>query len=90
MSRPPEGILRPEKVRQARQKIADGLDQNTEAIGTIIERLLPEILYGVSCWHCQGKGICNCSMCSPNPSIKACCQICQGQKKLNLDGQPFK
>jgi len=88
MKNPDQNDFRPEKVEEAKKKIEQGLDKDPEAIGEVVKRLLPKILNGIVCWHCQGRKTCNCSMCSPS-SKKCPCQICFGIGKLSIGGTPL-
>jgi len=78
--------FRPEKVREAREKIKQGLDKDPGAIGGVLE-LLPEIL-GIPCWHCGGEKTCNCLMCSSSLKRRPC-QICFGIGNLSTVGTPL-
>lgn len=80
--------FRPEKIKEAKRKIEADLNKDPEAIGAVIKRLLPKVLNGVPCWHCNGEGKCNCSLCSLS-SQKRPCRICFGKGKLSIDGSPL-
>jgi len=41
--RPLEGVLRPEKVAEAKKKINQGLDQDPVAIGEVIKELMEKL-----------------------------------------------
>jgi len=41
--RPPEGVLRPEKVAEAQKKISQGLDQDPVAIGEVVKELMKKL-----------------------------------------------